>query len=47
MSKSAKKIMLRVISNRMADGETFEDIIADYPKLTKAEIKELKKEVES
>ena len=45
MSKSAKKIMVRVISNRIADGETFEEIIADYPKLTPAEIKELKEEV--
>ena len=45
MSKSAKKIMVRVINNRLSDGETFEEIIADYPKLTEAEIEELRKEV--
>ena len=45
MSKSAKKIMVRVIKNRMAEGETFDEIIADYPKLTAAEVKELKEEV--
>lgn len=45
MSKSAKKIMVRVINNRMAEGETFEEIIADYPKLTEAEIEELREAV--
>ena len=45
MSKSAKKIMVRVINSRMAEGETFEEIIADYPKLTPEEIEELRKEV--
>ena len=45
MSKSAKKIMVRVINSRMADGETFEEIIADYPKLTSEEIEELKHQI--
>ena len=45
MSKSAKKIMVRVINNRMVEGETFEEIIADYPKLTEAEIEELREAV--
>ena len=45
MSKSAKKIMVRVINNRMAEGETFEEIIADYPKLTSEEIEELREAV--
>ena len=45
MSKSAKKIMVRVINNRMAEGESFEEIIADYPKLTEAEIEELREAV--
>lgn len=45
MSKSAKKIMVRVITNRMVEGETFEKIIADYPKLTEIEIKELREAV--
>ena len=45
MSKSAKKLMIRVINNRMAAGETFDEIIADYPKLTPEEIAELKEAV--
>ena len=45
MSKSAKKIMLRVINSRLSEGETFEEIIADYPKLTEAEIEELREAV--
>ena len=45
MSKSAKKIMVRVITNKMNDGESFDDIIKDYPKLTKEEIAELKEAV--
>ena len=42
MSKLVKNIMVRAIKNRMAAGEKFEDIIKSYPKLTKAEIKEIK-----
>lgn len=45
MSKSAKKIMVRVITRRMESGETFEEIIADYPKLTESEIAELREAV--
>ena len=45
MSKSAKKIMVRVITNKMKEGETFDDIIKDYPKLTEAEIEELREAV--
>lgn len=45
MSKSAKKIMVRVITNRIKEGETFDEIIAEYPKLTPAEIKELREAV--
>ena len=45
MSKSAKKIMLRVINSRMDKGETFEEILADYPKLTPEEVEELREEV--
>lgn len=43
MSKLVKNIMVRAIKNRMAVGETFEDIVKDYPRLTKSEISELKK----
>lgn len=45
MSKSAKKIMVRVITKRMAEGETFDEIIKDYPKLTSDEVEELKEAV--
>lgn len=45
MSKSAKKIMVRVITKKMDEGETFDDIIKDYPKLTEAEIEELREAV--
>ena len=45
MSKSAKKIMVRVINSRLKEGETFEEIIADYPKLTPEEIEELREAV--
>lgn len=41
MSKVVKNIMIRVIKNRMAAGETVEEILADYPKLTEAEKTEL------
>ena len=43
MSKAVKNIIVRVIRNRMAAGEQFEDIIKDYPKLTQDEIAEIKK----
>lgn len=46
MSNAAKNIMVRVIKRRMADGEKLEDVLESYPKLTAAEKKELKKEVE-
>ncbi len=45
MSNLVKNIVIRVVKNRMAAGATFEDIIKSYPKLTKAEIKEIKEAV--
>ena len=42
MSKVVKNIMLRVIRRRMAEGESVEEILADYPKLTEDEKSELK-----
>lgn len=45
MTKSAKNIMVRVINSRLKKGETFEEIIADYPKLTDAEVEELREAV--
>lgn len=41
MSKVVKNIMLRVIRKRMAEGETVEEILSDYPRLTDEEKQEL------
>ena len=45
MSKPQKNLMVRVINRRIASGETFDDIIKDYPKLTDAEVEELREAV--
>jgi Protein of unknown function (DUF433). len=45
MSKAVKNIIVRVVKNRMAAGEAFEEIIKSYPRLTKDEIKEIKEEL--
>lgn len=42
MNNAVKNIILRVVRNKMAAGKTFEDIMKTYPKLTKADIKEIK-----
>lgn len=42
MSKSMRNIMIRVITNRINNGEMFENIILDYPKLTEEEINDLR-----
>lgn len=39
------KIACRTISRRLSEGEDFESIIADYPKLTAEQIGEIKKEL--
>ena len=41
MRTAARKIIVRVVRNRLAAGENFEDIIKSYPKLTKENIKEI------
>lgn len=45
MSNLKKKLMVRVITKRMTAGETFDDIIADYPQLTESEIAEIREAV--
>lgn len=45
MSNAVKNIMVRAIGKRLAAGEKFEDIIKSYPRLTKAEVKEIKEAV--
>ena len=47
MSNTAKKLMVRVVKKRMEAGENFDEIIADYPKLTEDEIAELREIIES
>lgn len=42
MSNAMLKIYTRVFKRRMETGESFEDIIADYPKLTDQEIADIK-----
>lgn len=45
MSNAAKNIFVRVIKRRMAAGESLDDILDSYPKLTDAEKEELRKAV--
>lgn len=45
MSNAAKNIFVRVIKRRMKQGETLDDILSSYPKLTDAEKEELRKAV--
>lgn len=46
MSNAVKNVMLRVISKRLAASESIEEIFADYPRLSDADRKELRKELE-
>ena len=43
MSKSMLKIYVRVFERRLKAGESFEEIVMDYPRLTQDEITEIKK----
>lgn len=45
MSNAVKNVMLRVIGKRLAAGEKFDDIIKSYPRLTKDEIEEIRKDL--
>lgn len=45
MSNAVKNIMVRAINKRLTAGESFEDIIKSYPRLTANEIEEIKKEL--
>lgn len=45
MSNAAKNIFIRVIKRRMAAGESLDDILDSYPKLTDTEKEELRKAV--
>ena len=45
MTIAQKNLMVRVIKRKMSNGETFDEIIKGYPKLTEEEINELKEAV--
>lgn len=45
MTIEMRDLMIRVITKRINNGETFDEVIADYPKLTESEIKELRKAI--
>lgn len=45
MTTLEKNLMIRVIKRKLAQGESFDEIIARYPKLTKDEVAELKEAV--
>lgn len=46
MSNAAKNIIVRVVKNKLAAGETFEDIIKSYPRLANEEIEEIRNKIE-
>lgn len=39
------KIACQVIARRRASGELFEDIIKDYPRMTEAQVAEIREEL--
>ena len=41
MSNAKLRLMVSVFSRRMANGETFEDIAKDYPKLTVEDLEQI------
>ena len=45
MSKAMLNIYVRTFRRRMDAGETFDEIVAEYPKLTATEIAELKEAI--
>ena len=45
MNKIVKNLMIRVIKGKMKTGLTFDEVVAEYPKLTTTEIAELKEAI--
>jgi len=41
MSNAGLRLMVSVFTRRMANRETFEEISADYPKLTAADLEQI------
>ena len=46
MSKAMLNIYVRTFRRRMEAGETFEEILASYPRLTADQVKEIKDTLE-
>lgn len=42
MSNAKLKLMVSVFRRRISDGEQFENILKDYPKLTETDIQQLR-----
>lgn len=42
MSNAKLRLMVAVFTRRMANGETFEEVTADYPKLTMKDLEQIK-----
>ena len=42
MSNAKLKLMVSVFSRRMANGDTFEEVAADYPKLTAEDLEQIR-----
>lgn len=45
MTGSQLKLMVNVFRRRIANGESFEDIAKDYPKLTEKDLEKIREEV--
>lgn len=45
MSTAVKNTVIRVITRKMSQGETFDEIVKRYPKLTAEEVEELREAV--
>lgn len=42
MSNAKLRLMVAVFARRMANGETFEEVAADYPKLTTEDLEQIR-----
>ena len=45
MNKIVKNLMIRIIKEKMKTGLTFDEVVAEYPKLTTTEIAEFKEAI--
>lgn len=42
MSNAKLRLMIAVFARRMANGETFEEVATDYPKLTSEDLEQIR-----